>query len=348
MQQRLPKFKREPEALANKQITERSLVIIETIHRYKLLPTSLVVRLVSGDKLTTQEHLKMLFHRGLINRFSFPKIGSPGEFHYYLDNTRALDLLVEQGSVPEDLDYEGVRRNREKSYADIHDPKKVEEMQGRLLFLKHEAMISRFHATLEMACRNSNGEIVLAAWKQGASLWHRVTAPKLSYNGIDIEGNPVYRETGEQEELPHRPDAFFSLYYPQQPVALQWAHFLYEADRKTTSTTKHNRKLRAHFQFIVRQKRHELNYGIKRIRAVLIETLDDKWADNLRSAASEYPVSGNKPSPLFWFTTSRLFNQPQEEREGERSLPTYLTHPEIILQPIWATPADNQLYSLRN
>ncbi len=347
MQQRLPKFRREPGALINRHITARSLTIIETIHRYRLLPTSLVVRLVAGDGRTTQQHLQMLFHRGLINRFSFPKVGNPGEFHYYLDNTKALDLLSEQGTDPYHLDYEGVRRNKEKGYADIHDPKKVEDMQGKLLFLKHEAMISRFHATLEMACRNSSGEIALATWQQGASLWHHVSAPKLSYNGIDIEGNPVWKETDEQEYLPHRPDAFFSLYYPNQPTEKQWAHFLYEADRKTTSTTKHNRKLRAHFQFIVRQKLHEMNYGIKRIRAVLIETLDDGWADTLRSAASEYPVSGNKPSPLFWFTTSRLFNQPLSGI-GEGSSPAYLTHPEIILQPIWATPAGNELYSLLN
>jgi hypothetical protein len=346
MQQRLPKFRREPRALTNRQITERSLAIIETIHRYRILPTSLTVHLVVGDTRTTQQHLQMLFHRGLINRFAFPRIGNPGEFHYYLDNTAALDLLVEQGSDPTEFDYEAVRRNKEKAYAAIHDPAKADEMQGKLLFLKHEAMISRFHATLELACRNSGGEIVLAKWQQGAALWHHVPAPKLSYNGIDIEGRPAWRETDEQEYLPHRPDAFFSLYYSKHAPENQWAHFMYEADRKTTSTTKHNRKLRAHFQFIVRQKMHELTYGIKRIRAVLIETLDDGWADTLRNAAREYPVSGNKPSPLFWFTTSRLLTTPQEAGAGEPAQPNYLAHPEIILQPIWATPADNQLYSL--
>lgn len=345
MQQRLPRFKREPDALAHRRITERSLAIIQTIHNHRILPTSLIVHLVPGDARRTQHHLQMLFHRGLVNRFSFPTHGN-AECYYYLDNTKALDLLAEQGSDPETLDYDGLRRNKEKGYADINDPKKSEEMQGRLLFLQHEAMISRFHATLELACRNSQGRVVLAAWQQGAALWHQVSAPKLSYRGCDMEGNPVWQELDAEDQLPHRPDAFFSLYYPHAAAENQIAHFLYEADRKTTSTTKHNRKLRAHFQFIVKKRLHELTYGIKRVRAVLIETLDDAWADTLRTAAASFEVSGAKPSPLFWFTTSRLFTQPQSSGVGERPRPTHLTHPEIIFDRIWATPAGERLHSL--
>jgi hypothetical protein len=50
-------------------------------------------------------------------------------------------------------------------------------------------------------------------------------------------------------------------------------HSFYEAGRKTTSTHRHNKKLRAHFHYIVKQRRHEEHYGVKRIRAVLIETM---------------------------------------------------------------------------
>ena len=114
MQQRLPKFGREPSALARRRITERSIAIIDAIHRYQILPTSLIVRLVPGDGRQTQQHLQMLFHRGLINRFAFPKIGNPSEFHYYLDNAQALDLLAEQGREAGQLDYEAARRNKEK------------------------------------------------------------------------------------------------------------------------------------------------------------------------------------------------------------------------------------------
>ena len=76
-------------------------------------------------------------------------------------------------------------------------------------------------------------------------------------------------------------------------------------------------------------------------RAVLTETIDDKWAERLRSAANHVTVSGVEPSPLFWFTTSRLFT---EMKDGKH--PTYLSRPEIIFEEIWATPVDDTLHSL--
>jgi hypothetical protein len=59
-------------------------------------------------------------------------------------------------------------------------------------------------------------------------------------------------------------------------------------------------KLKAHYEFI-RQKKHQPKYGITRIRAVLVETLDTKWAEELRQASAEIC-----PVPLFWFTASEI------------------------------------------
>jgi hypothetical protein len=138
------------------------------------------------------------------------------------------------------------------------------------------------------------------------------------------------------------------LRFPQENGDRELVHYFYEADRKHTSTKKHNRKLRAHFHYIVKQRRHEEHYGVKRIRAVLIETTDMYWADELREAAKHFTVSGNKPSPLFWFTTSRLFTEPVETEENgrKRSVPSFILRPEIILKRIWASPVDDTLYSL--
>ena len=81
--------------------------------------------------------------------------------------------------------------------------------------------------------------------------------------------------------LPHRPDAFFTLHFPRDPEGKNRANFFYEADRKTASIPKFIQKLKAHNHFVA-QRKHKLAYGIKRIRAVLIETLDTKWAEELR------------------------------------------------------------------
>jgi hypothetical protein len=89
---------------------------------------------------------------------------------------------------------------------------------------------------------------------------------------INQAGNLL--ESDETETLPHRPDAFFALYFPDREGEEKTQYFFYEADRKNTSIKKFNKKLRAHFHYIVKQKRHVADYGVKRIRAVLIETVN--------------------------------------------------------------------------
>jgi hypothetical protein len=343
MQQRLRKYSRNQESLAAvaaRQITDTSLALIATIYDYRIIPTSLLIRLVPGHEKNLYRHLQQLYHKGLVNRFAFMRGKNPGEFHYYLDNTASIDLLTANGVMDESLDRAEVRRNREKAYCNVNDPKRTEEMQGKLLFLKHEVMISRFHGMLELACNASNGTIELSRFEQGPKLWQTVEVPKPSFR----EGRWV--ETDQPESLPHRPDALFTLSFPE--TQREPLHFLYEADRHRTNTHKYSKKLRAHFHFIVKQRQHQRIYGIDRIRAVLTETIDDEWAERLRYAAGSVTVSGSKSSPLFWFTTSRLFTEPIDNNDltPSRSLPTYLDRPDIVLRKIWASPVNDTLHSL--
>jgi len=343
MQQRLRKYSRNHESLAavaSRQITDTSLVLIATIYDYRIIPTSLLIRLVPGHEKNLYRHLQQLYHKGLVNRFTFMRGKNPGEFHYYLDNTASLDLLVANGVIDESLARAEVRRNREKAYSDVNDPKRTEEMQGKLLFLKHEVMISRFHAMLELACNASNGIVELSRFEQGPRLWQTVEVPKLSFR----EGRWV--EMDQLELLPHRPDALFTLSFPE--TKREPLHFFYEADRHRTDTHKYKKKLRAHFHFIVKQRQHRPIYAIDRIRAVLTETIDDEWAERLRRAAGSVAASGSKPSPLFWFTTSRLFTETIVENTlmPGRALPTHLHRPDIVLRKIWASPLNDTLHSL--
>src|ERR1043165_3219193 len=128
MQRRLKKYSRDSNSLtavSSRRITETSLSIVATIHDYKIIPTSFLVRLVSGHEKNIQRHLQQLYHKGLINRFAFIRGKNPGEFHYYLDNPEALNLLVAHGAIPEDLEFDEVRRNREKRYCDVNNPKRI-------------------------------------------------------------------------------------------------------------------------------------------------------------------------------------------------------------------------------
>lgn len=300
----------------------------------------MIVRLINGDIRNTERHLQNLYHQGFVNRFAFPSTYYPTEFNYYLDDKRSLALLINAGYDPDELDQETVKRNREKKYAEITMSKEMVKMQGRLMHLHHELMISRFHYMLEKACRKSAVKVTLLGFYQGSQLWNDVEVSKVFYNK-----DKRLIESDDNEILPHRPDAFFGLHFPDRAGPDKSQYFFYEADRRTTSIKKMQNKLRAHFHYIVRQKKHVDDYEVKRIRAVLVESINDHWTNNLRIGARHPIVSGNKPSPQFWFTTSDVvFEQPIKTRiKGvEKEIPWYLDKPETVFDKIWATPLHNE------
>src|ERR1700677_2957146 len=93
-QTRLPKFRRVPEAVAGKRLTERSLEIIRIILRYRFMSTSTLVSVAGGNEDVTYRHLQQLYHQGLISRFTLPRSGNRGEFIYFLENATALREIV--------------------------------------------------------------------------------------------------------------------------------------------------------------------------------------------------------------------------------------------------------------
>src|ERR1051325_12049429 len=109
MQQRIKKYSRDDDtfaAVSSRQITNASLRILPTIHDYKIIPTSLIIRLVPGHEKSTYRHLQQLYHKGLINRFAFMRGKNPSEFYYYLDNPAALDLLLLNGVERDRLEFD--------------------------------------------------------------------------------------------------------------------------------------------------------------------------------------------------------------------------------------------------
>jgi hypothetical protein len=344
-QQRLKKFTRDPNYAAhsrNRQITERTLQIIAIIERYRVIPTSLLLRLVGGDPRNAYDHLKHLYQKALVNRFCFfGPTGRPLEFNYFLDNPEALKILIARSEVdPESLDFRSVRLNREKltplldaAAASVRQDasklldtnEEAEELsEGKRLFLKHELMISRFHGMLELACRASGGQIKLAAWFQGPILHHYVEAPK-----ITLRNGAWHRQEGT-EKLPHQPDALFTLHKTDSTEPL---HFFYEADRKTTTAQRMIRKFRAHFHYIAKARQHRQDYSIQRIRAVLIETRNTKWAETLRITAQHPLVSGPKPSELFWLTASQFFTKRIPKETGGTVKKSSRCHITLSIRP---------------
>ena len=71
----------------------------------------------------------------------------------------------------------------------------------------------------------------------------------------------------------------------------------------------------------------------------------------LRESSAHPIVSGPKPSPLFWFTTSRLFELGPDKAQHhlyEKRKDFFLAHPEIIFHGVWATPVATKPNTRRN
>ena len=166
----------------------------------------------------------------------------------------------------------------------------------------------------------------LLAWHQGPILHRSIEAPKM----VCRDGQ-WYNQEGN-ERIPHRPDALLTLHVARHEEP---RHFFYEADRKTTNTTRMIKKLRGHFHYIAKARQHREDDGIQRVRAVLTETLDTRWAEALRIAAGHPVVSGPKAAELFWFTASEVF---MKRRAPERQ--HYLDNPDVIFRPLRFTAAD--------
>jgi len=275
LQKRLPKFRRVPEGFTQKRITDRGGLILETIGKYRFVTTSDVVRLAFGNEDVTYRHLQQLYHQDLISRVALPKNGSRGEFIYFLDNVPALRELVRNSRLNGScFDWNLIKTNRQKyRNPDI----------GQFLFINHELMISHFRSGLEIGCRDSAGRVEFSDWLQGSGTWGKaIASPK--------------------KTLHHRPDAFFSLRFPNAPEGQQRSNFFYEADRQTSNLTRFKEKLETHLLFLMQGKHKQ--YGVQKIRAVLVETLKKDWAVQLKSVAGQLAVLYSLAAHLFWFTSS--------------------------------------------
>jgi hypothetical protein len=317
--------------------SERDLDAIETILRYRFSPTSELVRLVGGHEDVTQRRLRKLWERQIVNRFAFPGIPNHGEFIYYLDNRRALDLLSQHGRLTKTHPQmaEELRLNREADYAGAV----VRGEHMKLGFLRHSLMISRMHFMLEMTSRKSPGEIELAAWHQGAELrGHKVEVPEIKSRRVESGNDYSWEESDNLVRLPVEPDAMFSLRLLGRSAADQFHHFCYEADRGTMPMADMLKKFRAYYHFIKRQQKQRKAFGVHPIRAVLIETTDEQRARKLMEIVHHRAVLGmGKRSALFWFSISALFASATPAAKGRR-IATYLRQPEIVVDAIWALP----------
>ena len=208
MQDRSPRFRRAPQNLNCHRIGDRALEIISALDRFSYLNTALLLHIVPGNRKVTQRHLHRLYHLGLISRLS-RQGGTTSEFVYFLDNPSALELFADQKPCDRTtLHWDRIKRNRQRMQ------RQQPSSGGHLLFIEHELMISRFHALVELACLAAPQLAQLQSWRQGPEIWSTTNR-------------------GNTARMPHRPDAFFTLFFPSAPEGKRHSNFFYEADRNT-------------------------------------------------------------------------------------------------------------------
>src|SRR5438034_25820 len=65
----------------------------------------------------------------------------------------------------------------------------------KLGFLQHSLMIFRLHFMLELASRNSQGQVELASWRQNAELrGHKVAVPEMTSRRPDGTNEYIWEE----------------------------------------------------------------------------------------------------------------------------------------------------------
>jgi hypothetical protein len=224
---RLSRFVPDEKAFPSLTIRERDTEIIQIINEYRYLDFELLWQLlaskygtppneyrIAGDgknrprqygftEQALRKRLMQLFNARYLNRQSIADepigrgYGSPRAI--YSIGPKSADFISK-------LTGESIDRIRSVIKSDKKKP----------FFLRHALEISRFRATLELACRQSDGEIRLLIWKQGRQLMDKVT-------GRDADN--------VESAFSVFPDAFFTLSIAGQGKA----NFFLEIDRGTMS-----------------------------------------------------------------------------------------------------------------
>jgi|SRR5579872_420691 len=336
---RLSKFKREPSAFAHNRFTPLDMAIIDAIVRFRFIESSQLISFLAGNRNVIHRHLQKLWHLGLINRFSFPSLLGSQKANYYIDNPKTLQLWAASSDVEIDKELrKEVQAHAEKEYYRLSDPAYSAEHQGKHFFTQHELMLTRFHVALSLACRASGGRVKLQSWiREPKPDGAQVVVPRVRWSS---RRGAWEEDIDHSERVPHRPDAFFTVSI-EDGVGSEprLAHFFYEADRATMTVADMRQKLRGYFYFIKKEAAQRQIYNAHPIRAVLIETLNPKRAEQLRDLVQDGSVCGPGRTGLFWITIS-------EHKSADEGEIRKLTGPDRILTRIWRLPVDEQFHSM--
>jgi hypothetical protein len=179
-------------------------------------------------------------------------------------------------------------------------------------YLEHALMVSRFQAALRFALQ-THGSAAVERW----------IADGLIRDSVSVE------HEASTERIPIAPDAFFTLRLLNEPEGRNCIHAFVEADRGTMTTKRFLLKMHGYWHYW-RSGRPEEQFGIKNFLVITVTRTTER-------SASLCSTTGDIDAPRHRGLRMFLFGSEQKYAAGNSLR---------ILEPIWATPADNDLHSL--
>ena len=279
---RLPKYRRDPEGFGRFELTRRDTEILALIHDYRHVWVDHVQHLIPGNGRKLARRIQGLYHHGFIERLVPPsrmrmEFGSPKSI-YILDRKGAKVLEQERAAIAE----EGL----------AVAPVKWRKGRPRTeFFVEHELEISTFRATVQLAVQAS-GHLRLLEWRQGVELQH-----SFRYR---------HGDTGQILRAGIRPDAYFAVQENGQR-----RNFFAELDRGTEEHSRLREKFQTYYNYlrstVYQERYHGKNPDDVRVLVVTTSasprasgsrrTRLDRMTDSLTAIRGRFGVA------QFWFTT---------------------------------------------
>ena len=280
--QRLPRFRRNREAIRAFQLTTRDLDIIREVARHRFLSSPQITALVEGAPAQILRRLQCLFHAGYLDR---PRCQLD---YYHAGGSRAMVYgLGSRGA--------GVLRQKLDLPFSLMDWD-TKNRRVRRMFLEHSLMTAEIMIAFELACRASEARVKFilpddvsrspAASPSKRQPWHQ------------------WRTTLDGKPQTLIPDGVFILEYAGETEGKNRRLCFVEADRGTMPLVRSRgavscieRKLRLYTQ-LWKSGQFAGTSGVNRIQ-VWIVTESTGRALNMKEAFASLPAGKG----LFHFTT---------------------------------------------
>lgn len=235
------------------QLTSDDVPILAAVFDFRLSRIEHLAAVVQRSYKKVHLRLFKLHEHGYVARIELPL-----QKHVYAIAKRGVAVLVEQGVAPKET-LEARRRHAEL----------------RPLFIEHQMLLADVHAALIASGRT--GSVRLADWREGKNLWDKVQAT------ID----------GKRQEVPVRPDSFFSLEDSSRPAGKNRRHFILEADRSTMSHFRMKHKYVGYWTYL-QSGRFTKKYGFERFRVVTMCITDERARNLCDLARQSLPVEARR------------------------------------------------------